>query len=192
MGHGYFEILQGNAPTGGLIINAIGEQHRMWPHGSEPAFTLLPTFLVSGMAAIWVSLAIVIWSVGFIHTQHGATVFLLLFVLLSLVGGGIGHMFLFAPGWAFATRINQPLTWWRKVLPEGGRGVLAALWPWLTAAGSLLYLLALEIAVFGYFPGAHDADRVVTIMLIALGVGLGCYVLAFVAAITRDIAHQTD
>jgi len=44
MSHGFFEALQGNKPTGGMFIAAIGEAHRMWPHGSEPAFTLIPNF----------------------------------------------------------------------------------------------------------------------------------------------------
>ena len=44
MSHGLFEILQGNVPTGGLFISAIGEAHKMWPHGNELAFTLIPNF----------------------------------------------------------------------------------------------------------------------------------------------------
>ena len=37
--HGIFEILQGNKPINGLVINAIGEMQRFWPEGTEPAFT---------------------------------------------------------------------------------------------------------------------------------------------------------
>ena len=40
--HGFFETLQGNTPTNGLIIFAIGEANRMWIHGNKPAFTLIP------------------------------------------------------------------------------------------------------------------------------------------------------
>ena len=42
MSHGFFETLQGNTPTNGLIIFAIGEANRMWIHGNKPAFTLIP------------------------------------------------------------------------------------------------------------------------------------------------------
>ena len=31
--HGFFEVLQGNTPTSGFIISAIGEAQQMWPHG---------------------------------------------------------------------------------------------------------------------------------------------------------------
>jgi len=124
--HGFFEILQGNTPTDGLIIQAIGDAQQMWFYGTEEAFTIIPNFLVTGILAVLVSLAIIVWSVGFLHTRHGASIFGLLFIALFLVGGGIAAQIMFVPvTWAVATRINKPLTWWRKVLPEGIRGILA-------------------------------------------------------------------
>lgn len=57
MSHGFFEILQGSVPTDGLFISAIGEAQKMWPHGDEPAFTLIPNFLLTGIAAMIVGLA---------------------------------------------------------------------------------------------------------------------------------------
>ena len=42
--HGFFETLQGNNPTNGMFISAIGVNQRMWLHGAEPAFTLSQTF----------------------------------------------------------------------------------------------------------------------------------------------------
>jgi hypothetical protein len=56
-----------NKPTGGLIVHAIGEQNRMWVYGTEDAFTLIPNFLITGVAAIVVSVLIAVWSVGFVH-----------------------------------------------------------------------------------------------------------------------------
>ncbi|MGB8980624.1 MAG: hypothetical protein WCC12_01995, partial [Anaerolineales bacterium] len=79
MNHGFFEILQGNVPTGSLFISAIGEAQKMWPHGNEPAFTLIPNFLMTGIAAMIVGLAIIIWSLGFVHKKNGPVVFILLF-----------------------------------------------------------------------------------------------------------------
>ena len=97
MNHGFFEILQGNTPTGSLIIQAIGDEQQMWIHGTEEAFTVVPNFLLTGILAISVSIAIIIWSVGFVHKKHGPTVFILLFVLLFLTGGGIGQIVFFIP-----------------------------------------------------------------------------------------------
>ena len=190
MGHGYFETLQGNTPTNGLVIDAISESTRTWVYGGEPAFTLIPNFLMTGIAATAVSIAIIIWSLGFLHTRHGATVFLLLFVLLFLVGGGIGQIPFFLTAWAFATRINKSLTWWRRVLPEGVRRTIARIWPWTLIASALLILLALEIAIFGYFPGVTDAEQLITIVMLSLGLGLVLYIFSGIAGIAYDIQQR--
>lgn len=186
MSHGLFETLQGNTPTNGFIIAAINESMRMWPHGSEVAFTLIPNFLITGIAAITVSVVIVVWCLGFLHTKHGATVYLLLFILLFLVGGGIGQIVFFTVGWAFATRINKPLTWWRKVLPEGLRKVIAPLWIWTVTVASLLVAFMLEIAIFGVVPGVDDADQRLSIVFISLGSALLLFILSFISGFAHD------
>jgi hypothetical protein len=191
MSHGFFEILQGNTPTNGVIIDAISESMRRWPHGNETAFTLMPTFLIAGIASIAVSLAILVWSLRYLHTRHGATIYLLLFILLFLVGGGIGQIVFFTVGWAFATRINKPLTWWRKVLPEGIRGTLARVWTWTLSVSSLLVLFALEIAIFGYVPGVEDADQRLSVVFASLGIALILFVVSFISGFADDIQRQT-
>ena len=107
--HGIFEILQGNNSTNGFFIEAIGEANRYWIHGTEAAFTIIHNFLITGICAVLVGLAIVVWSLKYIHGKHGATVFLSLLILLTLVGGGIGFIIVFVPTWAFTTRINKSL-----------------------------------------------------------------------------------
>jgi hypothetical protein len=163
MNHGLFETLQGNTPTNGLIIQAIGDAQQMWLYGTEEAFTVLPNFLLTGILAIITSIAIMIWSVGFVHKKHGPTVFLLLFLLLFLTGGGIGQIVFFIPTWLASTRINSPLTWWRKVLPEKIRQVLAKLWPFSLCVVLICFLIALEIAIFGFIPGVDNPDTALAI-----------------------------
>ena len=123
MTHGFAEILQGNTPTGGLFINAIaaGSSWTRWSEGGEGAFTIIPNFLITGILAMIFGFAIVVWSLGFVHKRYGPPVYLLLFVLLFFVGGGIGQLIFFIPAWAVATRIHKPLSWWRRVLPTGLR-----------------------------------------------------------------------
>lgn len=187
MNHGFFESLQGNIPTNGLIIQAIGEANRMWVHGTEEAFTLIPNFLLTGILAIIVSMAIMAWSVNFVHKKNGPSIFILLFVLLFLVGGGIGQIVFFVPLWAVSTRITKPLTWWRKVLPENLRKVLAKLWPASLALGTVLFFIALEIAIVGFVPGVNDPEQKLYICWSILGLALGTYLLTFVAGFADDI-----
>jgi hypothetical protein len=185
--HGLFEILHGSTSTNGLFIQAIDAAHRFWIYGTEDAFTIVPNFLITGSLAIMFSLAIMVWLVGFIHTRHGPSIFFLLFICLFLVGGGVGQVFFFLPTWAVSTRINKPLTWWRKSLPESIRHGLARLWTILMVVGLLCFLIALEIAIFGFVPGVNNPDLKNYICWTILGVGLVTFLFTFAAGFARDI-----
>jgi hypothetical protein len=52
-------------------------------HGSEPSFTLIQNFLLTGVLATIVGLLLTIWALRFIHRRHGATIFLLLSDFIS-------------------------------------------------------------------------------------------------------------
>jgi hypothetical protein len=189
MEHGFFEVLQGNQPTDGLIIQAIGEEQQLW--GTEEAFTLIPNFLITGLLAMALGLATIVWSVGFVQTARGPLVLGLLFIALFLFGGGIAAQVVFAPlVWAAARRIHTPLTGWRKVLPEALRPGLAKLWPHLLVVGTLSFLIGLYIAIFGYVPGVgpDDYDRIFTICwLFIFGGGWGSFLLAYASGFAHDI-----
>jgi hypothetical protein len=185
--HGFFETLQGNTATHGLFVQSIGVANRMWLYGTEDAFTLIPNFLITGLLAIALSLLIVVWSVGFIHRPHGSLVLLLLCVLLFLVGGGVAQIVFVIMAWAVATQINQPLNWWRKVLPKKARGALAPLWRGSLAVGTLLFLCALEIAVAGFVPGVADPAQKQTICWSLLVVALVAFLLTIVEGFADDI-----
>ena len=190
--HGLFETLQGNRPTSSLIIQAIGPEQHLW--GTEEAFTIIPNFLVTGILALVVSLAIIIWSIRFVDTQHGAAVLGLLFIALFLVGGGIAAQIMFAPvTWGAATRIHKPLTWWRKVLPEGVQRGLAKIWPATLTIGCISFLIGIFIAITGYVPGVTDDERILAICwYFVFGGGLGMYLLTFVAGFADDIQKQIE
>ena len=190
MSHGFFETLQGNVATPGLFVSAIGEAQRMWPHGSEPAFTVIPNFLATGIAAMLVGLALIVWSLGFVHRKHGPTVFLALFVLLLLVGGGVAQVLFFPFFWLASTRIRAPLTWWRGALPARLRARLARGWPWFLGLSAALLVCALVIATTGFVPGVDDPEAVLGVMLACLVSVVLLLPLAFVAGFARDLGAR--
>ncbi len=192
MNHGFFEILQGNVSTGGLFISAIGETQKMWPHGNELAFTLIPNFLVTGIAAMIVGLAIIIWSLGFVHKKNGPTVFFLLFVLLLLVGGGVAQILFFPWIWLVSTRINKPLAWWRKILPIKIQKPLSNWWLWTLVISSALLIVVLEIGVTGFVPAVNDPEAVLSIMLSCLGMEVVVLPITFVSGFAHDIAIKPN
>jgi hypothetical protein len=135
MAHGIFAMQIGNKPAGGFILDP-----------ATGAFTLFPTYLSSGIAAVCVGLALILWTIGFIHREKGPTVFLLLCILLFLVGGGIAQVGFFLIAWLTSTRINRPPNWWPGDGSGNARRRWARAWPVCFVSGYLF--LAIGIAIW--------------------------------------------
>jgi hypothetical protein len=181
MVHGVAEIMQGNRPTEGMLLKDVG------------AFTLIPNYLFTGIATILVGLGILVWSIRFIHTQHGATGFLILSIVSFLVGGGIGEVVLFLITWGVAMQIRQPLTWWRKNLPEKSRKWLAKMWRLNFVAGYFFIFVGVLLWLV-FTPPWMAFENKSLLMLYAcwasLLIGLAFQVLTIVSGFARDIQMQ--
>jgi len=75
--HGCFETLQGNVAPKALKILAVSPFELPFPFGHEPAMTIVPSFLVTGILAILVGLAIILWSVASLQSRAGAGILFL-------------------------------------------------------------------------------------------------------------------
>jgi hypothetical protein len=148
--HGFFEILQGNKKPDGLLVDAIGSAHRFWEYSSEPALTIIPNMLLSGILAMIVGFAVTIWATYYVDKKYGARVLMLLSIILWLVGGGFAPVFMAIFAFIAASRIDRPLNWWRVHLPVLLRGFLARLWPGSIIIFVVVFVLGVEIAIFGY------------------------------------------
>jgi hypothetical protein len=127
--HGYFEILRGSTRPAGLMILSIGPPcvpEETW-NGCEPAMTILPNFLITGILSVIISLIILVWSLGFVQRRYGGMVLILLSLALLLFGGGIFPPLIGITGGLAGIKINKPIS---------GRQVgsflrfAARLWPW--------------------------------------------------------------
>lgn len=187
--HGWFEVLQGDVPTGGIFINSIAPPHVQWAEGTDPAMTLIPSFLWTGLAAIVVSLVIAVWSLFFLTGRGGPGVYLGLFILMTLVGGGIGHIPFFISSWAYATRIRRPLTWWQRRWPAERRAAIGRPWPVLMALSSIGFLIGLVTSVFG-IPGIDSDQLILSICWSFLGAVFVLMHLAFASATAADLSAR--
>ena len=89
--HGYFQIKQGHVPPDGLLIASIGppcDPEKAW-HLCEPAMTVIPSMLITGIAATIIGLITMVWSAFFLNRKQGSIVLGLLCVGLLLTGGGL-------------------------------------------------------------------------------------------------------
>lgn len=165
--HGIGEILQGAVrPTGVLILSWPGS--RLFAIlGGEPAMTLVPSLLVSGLLTVLVSLGCALWALGFLHRRHGALVLFGLSATLLLVGGGFGPPLLGLTVSLAAARIRSPHTWATR-RPRLGR-LLQVAWPWAFAGGLAAWLLLLPgIPLLAYGLGVQSATLVAVVILSAL------------------------
>jgi len=189
--HGYFEVRQGGAPDG-LVVNAIGPQQRLWEYAGLHAFTVIPSFVVSGIAAITVGAVAIVWAVRYIHTRSGPRVMLGLFLLLFLSGGGFGPIGVGIPVSLVATRIGKPLTW-RRHLPPRARRVVAATWPWTLVVYVALFLASVATTISGkpltLLTGEETAQAIV---LEAGYVLLAVMVVSIISAFAHDLHHRID
>ena len=163
----------------------------MWEYGGEEAFTIVPNFLITGILAVLVGIALIIWSVGFVDRKQGPLVLFLLNVLLFLFGGGIAAPIVIYPlAGITATQINNPLNRWRKALPEKVRPALAKIWPYTLTIGFISFLIGLTIAITGYVPGvdANDPERILAICwAFVFGGGWGMFLVSIVCGFAADI-----
>ncbi len=89
---------------------------------------------------------------------------------------------------AAATRINKPLKWWRAHLPVNLRGFLAKLWPWSIVAFVLVFVLGVEIAIFGYpLLWFFDATVTYTIQWTSALIMVVLWPVSIITAFANDI-----
>ena len=84
--HGPGAMLQGNVAPINIVFKA-------WPSltalGGEPAMTIIPNLLVTGILTIIIGVLLAVWAAKFISRKYGSLVLILLTIVMLLVGGGI-------------------------------------------------------------------------------------------------------
>jgi hypothetical protein len=185
--HGIFEMMQGNARPEGLMIASIGPPcipERSW-NACEPAMTIIPSFLMTGILAVLLGFTVLVWSALFVQKRHGGLVLILLCVPLLLFGGGIFPPLIGFIAGALGTRINKPLNPEGSRLSGGLRRFLAALWPWSLA---LFVLWVLGQWVIGHFFN----DWLLANSYLIIVMVLGSLLLTAVTVYAHDLKRATE
>jgi hypothetical protein len=188
--HGIGEIAQGNKVPDRMAIESWPDSELFDIYNGEPAFTIVPNMVTTGLLAILVSLALIAWSALFIERRHGGLVLIGLSVALFLVGGGGGPPLLGLVLGAAATRIGTPLAWWRRRLSLGARHALAVLWPGTYVTAVVAWLLLM--------PGAMIIDAALDprdpgLLVGALGLAaIAALGVAIVTAFAREIVEHPE
>jgi hypothetical protein len=187
--HGYFEIKQGNVRPEGLMIASMGppcDPEAIW-NACEPAMTVIPSFLITGIVTTLLGILTMIWSAGFIskkrgafHEKRGNLGLILLSIALLLTGGGIFPPVIGLVGGIVAASVNKPISRQLRGVRAKVSKVFASLWSWT--------LVAFFVFLFGQFPAGYFFNDLMlqsgyVIPLIILGL-MG---LAIVSATAYDV-----
>jgi MFS family permease len=191
--HGFFELLQGNIAPSGIMINAIGPSQRFWEYGTERALTIIPNFLATGILAIVFGLLVTTWAAVFIDRKYGAWILMLLSIILWLVGGGFAPIFMAIFASVAATRINKPLNWWRAHLVTSIRSFLANFWPWSIISFVVVFVIGVEIAIFGYpLLWFYNIDITFSIQYTLAYIMVVFWPISILTAIAYDIQRREE
>jgi hypothetical protein len=189
--HGIGEVLQGNVAPNRLIILSWPESELFRILAGEPAMTIVPNLLATGILAILVSLIFLVWATLFVQPKHGGPVLLLLSVVMLLVGRGFDPPLLGIIVGIAATRINAPLAWWRAHLTSGSRRLLANLWPWSFVAGVIAWLSLLPgTLLLDFYFGVSDLDVMVPILAFTVLSAFGLLLFTVFAGFAHDVQRQ--
>jgi len=183
--HGIFETLQGNTPTSGLIINAIAPGHWYWEEGGELAMTIIPNFLITGIVAIIIGIAVIIWSIKFVQKKYGALGLFTLTVLTLLFGGGIAFIIIGIIISITAIQINKSHTWWDNHLSNNVKKYITKLWLPLFSITIIVLVSVVLGGILGvWFLNPNNA----TILLSNVGlISIGLIIFTIIFGFIHDI-----
>jgi hypothetical protein len=177
--HGIGEINQGSIRPAGLLIQSWPNTEAFAILAGEPALTVLPNLLLSGVLTVIIAVALAILSVAFVQRRSGSFVLILLSLALLLVGGGLGPPLLglilgiAALGMHAVPRRMSRHSW----------SPLARAWPWIMAVGVVGYLGLFPGSVLLYYlTGFANEIMVYALMVISFA----ALILALVAARAAD------
>ena len=181
--HGIGEVLQGNVAPGGLFILSWPESQFFSVLAGEPAMTIIPNLIVTGILTIFVSLVFLVWTIMFVGRKKSGLVMIILSIVMLLFGGGFGPPLLGIIVGVTTTKMNSPVNRRRKHISTGPPRFLNKLWFWSLTACLIAWLLLFPgISILAYFFGVNNPALIPVLFFSALGLLL----LTIFSGFTRD------
>ncbi len=187
--HGIGEILQGSVRPNGIVIMS-WQDPAFSVLAGEPAMTIVPNLLASGILTILFSLVFLAWASMFVQSKQGGLVLILLSIILLLVGGGFAPPVLGIILGAAGTKVNSRWTWWSVRRPGRSRRFLGRAWGWFLAASIVAFLTVFPgLILIDHFVGLSNPELIATLLPLF---ALGSLLLAIFSGFARDSQRRTE
>jgi hypothetical protein len=181
--HGIGEVLEGYRPTDGLFILSWPDSAFFQIMSGEPAMTIIPNYLVTGLLAIFFSCVFLTVLVRLNLNRNTHIVLFALLILMLLTGGGFGPPVLGVLAVMIVLKRNSSLKTWSN-LPLSIHLVLSMLWPWSFGICLLGWLMLFPgAALIVFFTGIDNA----LLMLIPILIAFGFIPITLLLGFSRDI-----
>ena len=159
MVHGVGEVRQGPIEPAGMFISSWTQGPIALYFDGDPAITLIPNLLYTGIMTLLISIIMVIYSVAFLEKKHSGLVLIILSVVLLIVGGGVGPPTLSLLAGIAGLGINSRHTWWRKHVKGNLQYFLSKAWPFVflaCLANGLFNVVGHVIAAYYFAPASAE------------------------------------
>jgi len=188
--HGIGEVLQGNITPVGLVILSWPDSEFFRIMNGEPAMTIIPNILISGILTILISLIFLMWVIFFIKRKNGGFVLILLSIIMLLVGGGFGPPILGIIIGVFGTTINSRFSWLRRNLSDSLQHFIGNLWFWFFMTCLIAWLFLFPgIPILNYFFPDKFLESVLGFVILS---AFSSLLITFFTGIVYDIRKQTE
>jgi hypothetical protein len=184
--HGIGEVLEGYRPTDGIFILSWPDSVFFEVMAGEPAMTIIPNYLITGLLAIFFSGVFLLVLVKPRLDRKAVLVLFALLILMLLTGGGFGPPILGTIAVLIAFKRNSPLNTWNR-LPTKLHHALSRLWPWSFGLCLLGWLMLFPGApLIAYFTGTDNA----LLMGIPILIAFAFIPITLLLGFSRDILKQ--
>ena len=159
MVHGVGEVLQGAIEPAGVFVSSWTQGPIALYFDGDPAITLIPNMLLTGVITLFVSLFMAVFSIAFMEKKHAGLVLILLSFLLLLVGGGIGPPTLSLFAGIAGLGINAKHSWWRRHVKGRVQFFLSRAWPFVFLAclsNGIFNVIGHVVAAYFFAPASGE------------------------------------
>jgi len=184
--HGIGEVLEGNRPPDGIFILSWPDSAFFEIMAGEPAMTMIPNYLLTGLLAILFSGLFLTVLARLSLNRRTIPLLFALLILMLLAGGGFGPPILGMIAVLIALKRDSPLKLWSK-LPSTLHRVLSRVWPWSFGLCLLGWLMLFPgAALIAFFTGVDHA----LFMLIPILVAFTFIPITLLLGFSRDILER--